>query len=165
MIQTDRLTIKPATVGDAAFMLQLLNTPSWITYIGDRNVHSVLESEQYLVTRLVGATPTKGCGIYTIFETETQQPIGISSLVKRDYLEHIDIGYALLPEYEGRGYAHEASVAVLDYAQNVLKSRKIVAITLKNHERSIQLLQKLGLVRISTFREDGEELYLFETKA
>jgi RimJ/RimL family protein N-acetyltransferase len=160
MLQTERLYIKPTTLADAAFMLALLNSAGWLEFIGDRNVHTEAEAEAYLSTRLVGVNPTKGCGIYTIFLRENDTPIGMSSLVKRDYLEHVDIGYALIPEHEGKGYATEASEAVLDYAMNTLDYNPIVGICLKNHKASIRVLEKIGLTIEKEYMEGDVEMLL-----
>jgi [ribosomal protein S5]-alanine N-acetyltransferase len=161
MIASKRLIIRPATLEDAPFILELLNSPGWLEFIGDRNVHTVAEAETYLTTRLVGVNPTKGCGIYTLFTKENDTPIGMSSLVKRDYLEHVDIGYALLPEHEGKGYATEASEAVLDYAMNALEHNPIVGICLKKHQASVRVLEKIGLKMEKEYMEGNEEMLLF----
>jgi [ribosomal protein S5]-alanine N-acetyltransferase len=162
-LETNRLYIKAATLADASFILALLNSPGWLEFIGDRNVHTLAEAETYLSTRLVGVNPTKGCGIYTIFTKENDTPIGMSSLVKRDSLEHVDIGYALLPEHEGKGYATEASEAVLDYAMNTLGYNTIVGICLKNHSASVRVLEKIGLIMEKEYMEGGEEMLLLST--
>jgi [ribosomal protein S5]-alanine N-acetyltransferase len=162
-LETKRLYVKAATLADASFILELLNSPGWLEFIGDRNVHTLAEAETYLSTRLVGVNPTKGCGIYTIFLKENDTPIGMSSLVKRDYLEHVDIGYALLPEHEGKGYATEASEAVLDYAMDTLGYNTIVGICLKNHSASVRVLEKIGLSIEKEYMEGGEEMLLLST--
>jgi RimJ/RimL family protein N-acetyltransferase len=164
MLQTERLYIKAATLADAPFILELLNSSGWLEFIGDRNVHTLAESETYLSTRLVGVNPTKGCGIYTIFTKENDMPIGMSSLVKRDSLEHVDIGYALLPAYEGKGYATEASEFVLDYAMNTLGYNPIIGICLKKHKASVRVLEKIGLTIEKEYMEDGAEMLLLKTK-
>jgi RimJ/RimL family protein N-acetyltransferase len=106
-----------------------------------------------------------GCGLFTIWLKEQEMPIGVSTLSKRDYLEEVDLGYALLPEYEGFGYAYEASKAILDYALMALKFKNIAAITLKNHTKSIHLLEKLGFRFKRNFRESGDEMIEMEFKS
>ncbi|MBQ0787367.1 MAG: GNAT family N-acetyltransferase, partial [Oceanihabitans sp.] len=84
-------------------------------------------------------------------------------LIKRDTLEHVDIGFAMLPENEGKGYGYESSVAVLKLAKEVFKLQTIVAITLPTNAPSIKLIEKLGLTyqkRVKPFDTD-EELLLF----
>jgi RimJ/RimL family protein N-acetyltransferase len=81
-------------------------------------------------------------------------PIGICGLLKRDALEDVDIGYALLPEFWSKGYALEAASAVLSYARDTLGLTRVVAITNVNNQSSIRLLEKLGftyekMVRLS----------------
>jgi RimJ/RimL family protein N-acetyltransferase len=48
-------------------------------------------------------------------------PVGMCGLIKRKTLDDVDIGFALLPEYEGNGFATEAAVAVMKYAKETLK--------------------------------------------
>jgi [ribosomal protein S5]-alanine N-acetyltransferase len=160
-LTTDRLTLRPTTLADAPFMLRLLNSPSWIEFIGDRNVHTIGATENYLCSRLVGKCKGIGTGMYTVLRQKDNMPVGTCTLIQRDYLDNADIGYALLPEYEGNGYAFEATKALLDYATNELNYQKLVAITLTNHQGSIRLLKKLGFLLEKRFEEGGEELFLF----
>jgi [ribosomal protein S5]-alanine N-acetyltransferase len=161
MITSKRLVIKPTTLADAAFILKLLNSPGWIEFIGDRNVYTVAEAETYLTTRLVGINPTKGCGIYSIFLQENDTPIGMSSLVKRDYLEYVDIGYALLPEYEGKGYATEATQAFLQYVQEDLGHQKVVGFCLTSHPASMRIMEKIGMTKGEPFIDTDAECVLY----
>ncbi len=66
-------------------------------------------------------------------------------LIKRESLDDIDIGFALLPEYSKLGYAYEIAYATINHAKHVLGIEKVVAITDSNNVPSIKLLNKLGL--------------------
>jgi RimJ/RimL family protein N-acetyltransferase len=90
-------------------------------------------------------------------------PIGICGLLKRDVLDDVDIGYALLPEFCSQGYALESASAVMTYAWEKLGLQRVVAVTNPNNESSIRLLEKMGfqyerMVRLS---EDAPEIKLF----
>lgn len=162
--QTNRLQLSKITVDDAPFILELMNSPHWIKYIGDRNVRTVEDAENYLKNRTLKSYDTHGFGFYKIqVKAENLKPIGTCGLVKREELDDVDIGFSLLPDYEGKGYGFEASNEILKLAKNKFKLKKISAITLPSNVNSIKLLEKLGLSyekKVKPF-EDDEELLLF----
>ena len=145
IIETERLILGKFTLKDAPFMLELLNTPDWLRFIGDRNVHTVEEAEQYLLNGYMKSYETHGFGFYAVMLKETQELIGMCGLIKRETLEDVDIGFAFLPKFMGKGYGFEAASATLYYAQNVLKLGKIIAIVNPENEVSIALIKKIGL--------------------
>ncbi len=145
VVQTERLILRKFTIEDAPFMLELLNMPSWLRFIGDRNVHSVEEAEQYLINGNIKNYLTYGFGFYLVEVKETGESIGMCGLVKRDSLDDVDIGFAFLPQFIGKGYGFEAASATLDYAENVLQLPKIIAIVNPDNADSIKLIKKIGL--------------------
>ena len=145
VIETERLILRKFTIEDAPFMLELLNTPTWLRFIGDRNVHSVKEAEQYLISGNIKNYSTYGFGFYLVEVKETGEAIGMCGLVKRDSLDDIDIGFAFLPQFIGKGYGFEAASATLRYAQTVLQLNKIIAIVNPENADSIKLIKKIGL--------------------
>ena len=162
--ETDRLIIDKLTLKDAPFMLELLNTPNWHKYIGDRNVKSVKEAETYLTNGILKSYKDSGFGFYKLLlKEENNKIIGTAGLVKREQLDHVDIGFAMLPEYERKGFGYEASVTIMDLAKNQFNLKKIVAITQENNLNSITLLKKLGMVYEKTVKpfDNDEELLLF----
>ena len=161
--QTERLLISKFTVNDAAFFLELANTPSWIQYIGDRNLKTVEDAEKYLKDGTLKSYLEHGFGFYKLEIKETKEPIGTCGLVKRAELENVDIGFALLPKYEGRGFGFESAEAVLKLAKDTFCLESVLAITLPNNKNSIKLIEKLGMSfekMVKPF-EDDEELMLF----
>jgi [ribosomal protein S5]-alanine N-acetyltransferase len=163
VIETKRLILRKFTVDDASFILELLNTPSWLRFIGDRNVHSIEEARQFLLNGYLKSYETHGFGFYVVIEKATQNSIGMCGLVKRNTLEDVDIGFAFMPEFMGKGYGFEAASATLNYAENVLKLEKTIAIVDPENVVSIALIKKIGLqfekmVRLSA---DDIELMLF----
>lgn len=162
-IKTERLTIRPLTTHDDTFILALLNTPGWLEFIGDRQIHSRADAQKYIVEKIHKNYEEYGIGLQLVFLELIQKPIGICGLIKRDGLEDLDIGFAFLPEYFGSGYAFEAAKASLDYGFSQLKCNRIVAITTENNIRSRNLLEKIGLVFEKFFFMDGDpdELMLY----
>jgi RimJ/RimL family protein N-acetyltransferase len=163
-IQTERLILRKFTVEDAPFLLELLNTPRWIQFIGDRGVRTVEGAAQYITDRFFKSYETYGFGFYILILKETQTPIGTSGLIKRDGLDGVDMGFALLPEYEQKGYGFEAGQAVLTLAKDNFNLKKLLAITNQDNHNSQKLLVKMGFKKDKTvvLPNDSIELFLFE---
>src|SRR5688572_6108430 len=117
--ETERLLITEFTFDDATFIQELVNTPSWIENIGDRNVKSEKDAKRYLENGPLKSYNEHGFGLYKVTLKETNLPIGMCGLIKRDMLEDVDIGFAFLPAYEGKGYGFESSSAVLNFARSL----------------------------------------------
>ena len=152
--ETERLFIEEATPEDASFFLILLNTPNWITYIGDRNIKTEEEAAQYISAIIVKSYHDNGFGLYKLTVKEDNKPIGICGFVKRNYLPHADIGFALLPEFEGKGYAYEAAKSLMQYGFTRLLFSTLLAVTLAENGRSQKLLYKLGFTDSGTIQPD-----------
>ncbi len=161
ILHTPRLTISKFTVADATFILELVNTPTWIRFIGDRNIHTLTDAEAYVLNGPMASYEKHGLGLYRVALSTTEQPIGMCGILKRDTLDMPDIGYALLPAYERKGYAYEAASAVMDHAFNELGLPQVAAITDPSNQRSIALLKKLGMLFSKMIRSGDQELILF----
>lgn len=165
-IQTERLRIERLTSEDAAFILELTNTPGWLRFIGDRGVHDISTAGTYLSNGPLSSYQQHGHGLYRVSLQETGLPIGMCGLLQRPGFEHPDIGFAFLPEYTGNGYALEAASAILQFEEQSLRLSCVLAITLPENERSIRLLEKLGLTyrRMITEAPGKPSLMLFEKR-
>ncbi len=155
--KTDRLLLRTLTLADAIFIFELVNTAGWIKFIGDRNVHTNEDAERYIQKIL--SNPDVSYRVVTLQDEQTA--VGVVTLIKRNYLDHHDIGFAFLPTYAKQGYAFEASSAVL---ADLLKSNQhqtILATTLKENVSSIQLLQKLGFSFSKEITNENDTLQLY----
>jgi RimJ/RimL family protein N-acetyltransferase len=146
VLETERLVLRRLGEDDAAFMLALLNEPSFWQNIGDRGVRTLEQARQYIVDGPVASYAKHGFGLYLVELKADGTPIGICGLVKRDHLDAPDIGFAFRPQYWSFGYACESAAAVLDYARRDLGVGRIVAITAPDNTGSIKVLTKIGLV-------------------
>ncbi len=161
--ETERLIISRFSIKDAPFFLELVNSPQWIKYIGDRNIKTIAQAEQRIINGHLKSYETHGFGFYKVELKASKKTIGTCGLIKRDTLEDVDIGFAFLPDYEGKGYGYESSKAILKLAKEVFKLKKVIAITLPTNQPSIHLIEKLGLSfqkKVKPFEND-EELLLF----
>jgi len=163
IFETGRLIIRPTSLEDAGFLLELLNTKKWIEYIGDRKVKTAEAAEEYIKNKMLTQLKRLGYSNYTIIEKESHNKIGTVGLYDREGLGEIDIGFALLPTYEKKGFAFEASKRIKEAAFNEFGIKALFAVTSENNLSSQNLLQKLGLRVIGTKRlaESNEELILY----
>jgi RimJ/RimL family protein N-acetyltransferase len=162
--ETNRLIISKFTLKDAAFFLELVNSPNWIKHIGDRKTITIEDSEERIKEGHFKSYETDGFGFYKLLlKAENNKPIGTCGLIKRETLEHVDIGFAMLPNYEGLGLGYEASAEVMKLAKETFKIDKLVAIVNPDNSKSIKLLEKLGLIYEKGIKpfEDDKELLLF----
>jgi RimJ/RimL family protein N-acetyltransferase len=150
-------------VEDAAFMLDLLNQPAWLRFIGDRGVTMLSQARTYITNGALQSYAKQGFGFYVVELAEQQVPVGICGLAKRDYLTDVDLGYALLPQYWAQGLAHEAAAGVMQYSRQVLGLQRLLAITSIDNHSSIRVLEKLGMrfEKMIEHPETGEQLKLF----
>jgi RimJ/RimL family protein N-acetyltransferase len=144
ILETDRLTVRHFTLDDAPFILRLLNEPSFIEYIADRGVRTLEQAVGYLADGPLKSYEENGFGLYMVALRETGEPAGMCGLLKRDALDHPDVGYAFLPEFWSRGLAYESVRAVIGYGRRELGMGTILAIVSPGNAPSIGLLQKLG---------------------
>ncbi len=164
--ETERLLLRPSNDEDAPFILELLNIPKWLKYIGDRNVKSLEDAQKYINNRIKPQFARLSYGNYTVIRKSDGAKIGSCGLYDREGLSGVDIGFGFLPEYEKKGYALESALKIKDMAINVFKLGQISAITNKENIASQKLLKKLGLryIKVVKLPDSDEELMLFQLK-
>jgi [ribosomal protein S5]-alanine N-acetyltransferase len=145
VLETDRLILRRYTLEDAEFIVRLVNDPSWLRFIGDKNVHNLDDARRYLREGPLDMYERYGFGMYRVEESDSGTPAGMCGLIKRDTLPDVDVGYAFLPEFRGKGYAFEAASAVLDHGNRVFGLKRILAITSLDNASSIRVLEKAGM--------------------
>ncbi|MDN4165072.1 GNAT family N-acetyltransferase [Cytophagales bacterium LB-30] len=163
IFETERLYVRRLIPQDAPFIIQLLNSPGWLRFIGDRQVKDETQALAYLQNGPFKSYQERGYGLLLVLRSSDNQPIGMCGLLKRPALSMPDIGFAFLPEYMGLGYAHEAAEATLAHAHKEWKVPQVAAITLPENEHSVRLLKKLGLQYQSefSFPDSQEVLHLY----
>ncbi|MEP6902343.1 MAG: GNAT family N-acetyltransferase [Actinomycetota bacterium] len=173
ILETERLILREIVESDDKFMLDLLNQPSFIKYIGDRNIRNLEQAREFIESRYQKSYAENGFGLYAVElksefvksaientlvhsqvsaiesknqkpKTKSQIPIGICGFVRRDSLPEADIGFAFLPQFERKGYAFESANAVMKYGREKLNLKRVLAITSQDNESSGRLLEKLG---------------------
>lgn len=159
--KTDRLDLSALTLSDAGFIFELVNTPGWIRFIGDRNIKTDEDANHY--TQKIIDNPD--VSYFVVKLREEQVPIGIITLIKREYLEHPDIGFAFLPNYMKQGYAFEAASVVLNTMIKDPRHTQVLATTIKENTGSVRLLEKLGFFFNKDFEAENQQLRLYSASA
>lgn len=163
IFETDRLVLREFDLEDTEFIVELVNTPNWLEFIGDKNVGSLEDARNYLKNGPLESYRKDGFGFWLVELKFIRVPIGLCGLIKRDTLRDVDIGFALLPDFAGNGYGYEMAQATLDYAKNKIGLERVVAITLEHNIASVKLLKKIGLKyeKMVEGNNNAEELMLF----
>ena len=166
VLETDRLILRRLSIEDADFILELLNEPSYVHFIGDKGVRTIDDARDYILKGPIASYEEFGFGLYLTELKDSHVPIGICGLLKRASLPDVDIGFAFLAQFWSKGYAFEAASTVMAYARRVLGLNRIVAIVTPDNERSIKILSKLGLrfERMERWNEDGSEIKLYASE-
>jgi RimJ/RimL family protein N-acetyltransferase len=163
ILETPRLRIRTFTVDDAPFAYELVNDPAWIRNIGDRNVRSFDDARGYLERGPIAMYEKHGFSLFAVVLKETGATIGMCGLIRREALEDVDVGFAFLPAYRGKGYALESAKAVMEHAWGPLKLARLVAIVDPANAPSIRLLETLDFAFERTMKlpNDDAELHLY----
>lgn len=163
-IETSRLILRPMKQKDAAFLLSLLNSPDWLKWIGNRNVHTLKAAKTYIFSRMTVQWNEKGFGNFLVIQKSDMAKVGACGIYARPGLDNPDLGYAFLSPYYGRGYATEAALAVRDFGIEKCGLKLLAAITLPENIASQRVLQKIGFKHKENIMMEVEEMMLFEYK-
>ena len=151
-LHSQRLLLRPLRddAFDAHHLCRLLNQPGFLRHIGDRGVRCEGDVSSYLQHGPLASYREHGFGLMAVERHSDGQWLGMAGLVRRPSLPGVDIGYALLAEHEGHGYAREAAAALLRHAANELQLDQVYAIVAMDNLRSLTLLHRLGFIADGT---------------
>lgn len=160
-ITTERLSLDRLTIHDYEFIRDLVNTSGWLRFIGDRNIYSDEDAVAYISK----INSTSDLTYWIVHLKITNAPIGVITFLKRNYLQHFDIGFAFLPAYNGKGYAYEAASEVLSIINRMPEYTTVLATTIPHNIRSIKLLKKLGFHFEEEIEIEGDRLHIYSNVA
>lgn len=161
-LESQRLVVQSLQDCDAKFILELLNDPSFLENIGDKQVRDEEAAKAYIRNQVANGNEQQGYGMNLVKLRDGDIPMGICGLVNRPELSEPDLGFAFLPKFWGYGYAFEASVAVLKFAYTELQKNCLQGITAPENVSSQRLLEKLGFSRKGTVEVGGIDNVLYE---
>jgi len=157
VLETERLSLRKLSLDDAGFILELLNEPAFVRFIGDRNIKTLEDARAYLIRGPLASYERFGFGSWLVQLKTKGEALGMCGLVKRDSLDDIDIGYAFLERFWLKGYASESAEAVKAYGMQVLGIKRLVGIVDPDNVGSIRVLEKIGLKYERLIRLNGED--------
>jgi RimJ/RimL family protein N-acetyltransferase len=143
-LETPRLTLRRLQFDDAPFLVHLLNEPSFIENIGDRGVRSIEDAHRYLREGPLAMYAKHGFGLWHMARKDGVG-VGMCGLLKRDNLADVDLGYAVLPQFWGQGFAHEAAAATLRHGARKFGLERVLGVVSEGNTGSIRVLEKLGM--------------------
>ena len=144
-------------------MLRIWNDPAFVRHVGDRGIRTVDQAKDALAEGPLRLYDDYGYGPYRLTLKDSDDVIGICGLFHREGLDDADIGFALLPDYCGQGYASEAAFAVTEHARRVLGLPRLTALVSPHNDSSIALIEKLGMrfERMIRMPDDDDEICLY----
>ncbi len=157
-ITTERLNLMGLQMADGDFISELVNSQGWLEYIGDRHVKTLEDAKRYIN----GLLENPNIDYWVVRLNNTLKPIGVITKIQRETMTKPDIGFAFLPEFQGQGYAYEATLAVLCELDALYDNPKYMAMTLPHNQPSINLLKRLDFKYMGEIEDHGETLALFE---
>lgn len=154
-IETPRLYISyflPTSPKHCSFLVELYNSPLFISTEGKTGIYNDLQAQERIGTRFLAEHKRNGYGTYLVSLKTTpttslveSQPIGSVSLMRGDTIKAPDIGYSIIPEMNGKGYATESGKALLDYAKRELGVSEVLGFFNANNAHSRRVMEKIGL--------------------
>jgi [ribosomal protein S5]-alanine N-acetyltransferase len=162
---SNRLLVREFQPSDVHFIVRLVNTHGWLQFIGDKNVRTTDDALGYLSNGPFGSYRKFGFGMWHVSRTDNGESLGMCGLLQRQGLAHPDLGFAFLPEHQGKGYAFEAASATVAHGFGHFDLNTIFAITMRENVRAQALLKKVGMsfdrdILLNTSGKE-EELMLF----
>jgi ribosomal-protein-alanine N-acetyltransferase len=149
-LHTTQMLLRHLLIKDAAFVFALLNSANWLKFIGERHVNSLSAAKDY-----IRKFKNNDRAQYWVIESKDEGvPVGIITWMKRDYLDHHDLGFAILPAYEGKGYAKAGANLLLEHFDETT----VEAIVMSENSRSVKLLTKLGFKFFAHITAEGKQL-------
>jgi RimJ/RimL family protein N-acetyltransferase len=150
LIETERLVLRELTESDAEFYFAILTDPDFKRFIADRGIRDANDALVNLRDRVLASYDAHGFGMWLVSRRVDGRPVGMAGLVKREFLNDVDLGYAFLPEGRGSGFATESAAAVMGYALERFGLQRLAAIVAPDNLASIRVLDRLG------FRHTGQ---------
>lgn len=156
VLETERLSLRWLTRNDAEFIQELVNQPSWLRNIGERNVHSPEDAIGYIEKGPRASYAAHGFGLWCVTRKSDGERLGMCGLLKRDHLDHPDIGFAYLERFQGQRYGTEAALATMAYARATLGVPRVLAVVDPANAGSISILTKVGMTYLGPIQMPGD---------
>jgi RimJ/RimL family protein N-acetyltransferase len=164
-IETERLVLREIIPEDAEAFFAMDSNPEVVKYVGIEPLTNISQSIENIAS-IRNQYIENGIGRWAVICKEDGKLIGWCGLkLIKEINNHQnihDIGYRFSPEYWGKGFATESSVAVLNYAINNINLNKVYAYADVENVASNHILRKLGFEEKGTFLDEGDKCFWYE---
>ena len=147
ILQTERLSLRKLSPDDAEEIFFLRTDENINKYI-DRTRAKTIDDAYNFINKTNQSIDNNELIDWAIIFKNDSGLIGSICLWNFSREENkAEVGYELLPDFQGKGIAQEAMLVVLDYGFNVMLLNKIEADTRKENLASTKLLEKFNFIR------------------
>ncbi len=162
ILETERLILQTWTYADAERLLEICSDAETMLHIGDRQPYDSIEKAKEFLNWAVPYQLKMGFSRWAVVEKQSGAIVGSCGFGFRDQTE-VELGYLFAREVWGKGFATEAAQACLRYGFAEIGFQKIIALTDTDHEKSQNVLRKIGFrIRGIEKNDDGEDDLVFE---
>ncbi|MDI1255688.1 MAG: GNAT family N-acetyltransferase [Flavobacterium sp.] len=168
-LTTERLILRPLVLSDATGMFTLDSNPNVHKFLGNNPVNSIAQIHN-VIEMINDQYKKNGIGRFAVVLKETNEFIGWSGIKfvtepENNHVNFYDIGYRLIEEHWGKGYAQESAKAWRDHAFNEMKVPVLYASAHIENAGSINALQKIGMTIKEQYLHQNLYCHWFELKA
>lgn len=147
VLQSERLILRKLSLDDAEEIFFIRSDEKVNKYLDRPRATSIWDAHNF-INKTNRAIKNNECIDWAITFKDDSGLIGSICLWNLNEEENkAEVGYELLPDFQGKGIAHEAVLVVIDYGFNIMSLNKIEAYTHKENLASIKLLEKFEFVR------------------
>ena len=147
-IETDRLRLRRLADTDAAALHAIYGDPETMRFIGAAGRATAdLDGTRRVLDWLLAHERDHGFGLWAIDERDGEALVGVAGLLLVEGTgPEVEAVYLVRRDRWHRGYATEALRAVLERGHEDLGLTRIIAIAWPEHERSLRVMERAGMV-------------------
>jgi len=161
IFETKRLRVRQYTASDKDEFFSLSGDPEVMRYI--RPVSTKEESDKFLKENIDYYKEFPSRGRWAVEEKENGTFVGSFAIINIPSKPgSLQMGYSLIPNSWGKGYATELTIAGLNYFFANEELPEVYGVTEIPNTASQKVLLKAGFKAAGTFMEEGKELLLFK---
>lgn len=161
ILETERLVLRTWTFEDADAVFEICRDAEVMLHIGDGKPYGTVGKAREFLNWAILYQKENGFCRWAVVEKSSGQIVGSCGFARRE-MEEIELGYLFARDSWGKGYATEAGGACLKYYFERIGAEKIIALTDVDHEKSQNILKKIGFTPRGIVKTDGGEDLVFE---
>lgn len=162
ILETERLALRPWTLSDLPDAVPLYTDPVVMRHMGDRPLTA--DAVEIALRATIARYDTHGFGFRALLLRETGEIIGHCGAQVWEGTTDVELGWLLARHHWGKGYATEAATATRDWGFANLKLPRLVAVAAPTNERSIAVMERIGMTRVGPADHKGHEVVMYAVR-